>query len=108
MEFLYKTPTGLEKELKAEEMLAGEAVVLTDDLEKTGRLKQVTFWDQEGHVWSLKELREYIKGIQTEPHHIKVYFDGGYDLESKQSGLGCVIYYDQDGKSYRLRKKRKG
>ncbi|MBO1913173.1 reverse transcriptase-like protein, partial [Microvirga sp. 3-52] len=36
-------------------------------------------------------------------HNITVYFDGGFDQTTKGSGLGCVIYYDQNGKSYRLR-----
>jgi len=35
---------------------------------------------------------------------VTVYFDGGFDLKTKKSGLGCVIYYDKNGKSFRLRK----
>lgn len=42
--------------------------------------------------------------IQTEAHNVTVYFDGGFDRSAKKSGLGCVIYYDQNGKSFRLRK----
>ncbi|WP_224654344.1 hypothetical protein, partial [Escherichia coli] len=46
----------------------------------------------------------YLKGIETEPHNITVFCDGGFDLATKAAGIGCVIYYDQNGKSYRLRR----
>ncbi|QHE52804.1 reverse transcriptase-like protein [Pontibacillus sp. HMF3514] len=104
MELTYKSPKGTETTFISEEMLAGKALVLAEDIEKTGRMKDVTFIDSKEHTWNLKELKELMKGIQTEPHHIKLYFDGGYNLETRNSGLGCVIYYEQSGKSYRLRK----
>ena len=34
---------------------------------------------------------------------MKVYFDGGFDHSTNKSGLGCVVYYEQSGKSFRLR-----
>lgn len=52
-------------------------------------------------------MKEYLKEIETEPHNIIVYFDGGFDRETKTAGLGCVIYYEQNGKSYRLRRNAK-
>jgi len=107
MELIYKSPSGNETTFISEEMLAGKALVLAEDIEKTGRMKDVTFIDPKENIWNLKELRELMKGIQTEPHNIKVYFDGGYNLETRSSGLGCVIYYEQNGKSYRLRKNAK-
>jgi ribonuclease HI len=45
-----------------------------------------------------------VKGIETDPHNVTVYFDGGFDRTTSSSGLGCVIYYEQNGKSYRLRR----
>ena len=42
--------------------------------------------------------------METEPSNVTVYFDGGFNLESRISGLGCVIYFEQNGKKYRLRK----
>ena len=54
--------------------------------------------------WTVKELKGYLKGIETEPHNITVYFDGGFNWDTKLAGLGCVLYYNQNGKSYRLRK----
>lgn len=52
----------------------------------------------------IERTQKFLEGIQTEPHHISVYFDGGFDAKSKKSGLGCVIYYEQDGKHFRKRK----
>ncbi|GGC78826.1 hypothetical protein GCM10007216_06640 [Thalassobacillus devorans] len=104
IEFTYKTPKGTTSSFTSEEMPAGQAILIAEDLEKTGRARSFTFIDPKDHTWSLKELKAFMKGIETEPHNITVYFDGGFDLKTKKSGLGCAIYYEQDGKSYRLRK----
>lgn len=104
IEWTYRSPKGTETVFKSEEMLAAQALLIANDLEKTGRAKQLVFIDQFDSSWTVKELKGYLKGIETEPHNIIVYFDGGFNWESKAAGLGCVIYYDQNGKSYRLRK----
>ncbi|MFG6117137.1 ribonuclease H family protein [Halobacillus sp. MO56] len=104
IELTYQTPKGTKSEFSSEEMQAAQAILIAEDLERTGRVKEFTFIDSQDHTWSLKELKEYMKGIETEPHNITVYFDGGFDLQTKKSGLGCAIYYEQNGKSYRHRK----
>lgn len=104
IEWTYKTPKGIEAHFSSDEMDARQALLLTEDLEKTGRTKNITFIDSDGQTWVLKELKKFLIGIQTEPHNVMVYFDGGFDRETKQSGLGCAIYYEQNGKSWRLRK----
>ncbi|ARD47936.1 reverse transcriptase-like protein [Sporosarcina sp. P33] len=104
IEWTYKTPKGKAAVFTSEEMPAQEAVIIVEDIEKTGRAKQVQFVDQYDSSWTLKELKGYLKGIETDPHNITIYFDGGYDWDQKTAGLGCVIYYDQNGKSYRVRK----
>lgn len=104
IEWTYKTPKGTETIFRSDEMNAADAVLIADDLEKTGRAKQVKFLDRFDSYWTIKELKGYLKGIETEPHNITVYFDGGFDLTTKAAGLGCVIYYDQNGTSYRLRR----
>ncbi|RKQ28433.1 ribonuclease H family protein [Oceanobacillus halophilus] len=104
MEIIYKTSKGTESRFTSDEMRAPKAILIAEDLEKMKRLKDVTFYDSQDTSWTLKELKKFMKGIQTEPHNVTVYFDGGFDLKRKKSGLGCAIYYDQDGKSFRLRK----
>ncbi len=103
IEWDYRTPKGTEAFFRSEEMPAAQAVLLAEDIERTGRVKSLQFVDRFDSTWTLKELKGYIKGIETEPHNIEVYFDGGFDVETNRSGLGCVIYYEQSGKSYRLR-----
>ncbi|WP_060206676.1 reverse transcriptase-like protein [Sporosarcina koreensis] len=104
IEWTYTTRKGPETVFRSEEMNAADAVLIADDLEKTGRTKQVKFLDRFDSYWTMKEMKGYLKGIETEPHNITVYFDGGFDQTTKAAGLGCVIYYDQNGKSYRLRR----
>jgi len=104
IEWTYKTPRGTETVFRSEEMRAAKALLFAEDIERTGRAKSILFTDQLDTIWTLKEMRKYLKEIVTEPHNITVYFDGGFDRETNKSGMGCVIYYDQNGKSYRLRR----
>lgn len=104
IEWTYKTPKGTETVFRSEEMKAQMALLITEDLEKTGRTKSILFIDGFDTNWTVKELKRYFKEIETEPHNITVYFDGGFDRTTQTSGLGCVIYYEQSGKKFRLRK----
>lgn len=103
IEWSYKTPKGLETTFFTEEMPAAAAVALAEDLERTGRSKHIGFVDKFDSSWTMKEMKAYLKGIETEPHNVTVYFDGGYDRQTRKAGVGCVVYYEQNGKSYRLR-----
>ncbi|RSL34182.1 reverse transcriptase-like protein [Salibacterium salarium] len=104
IELTYKTPKGIESDFYSSEMSADEAMSLVEDFERTGRVKNIRFIDSFETSWTLKELKKYRAEIQTEPHHIVVYFDGGFDRKTKTSGLGCTIYYKQNNKSFRVRK----
>ncbi|MDX1700883.1 MAG: ribonuclease H family protein [Melioribacteraceae bacterium] len=103
IEWTYQTPKGTEATFYSEELAVAHALLIAEDLEKTGRIKKISFTDQYDSTWSIKEMKIYIKGLETEPHHVTVYFDGGFDHGTSRSGLGCVIYYEQSGKTYRLR-----
>lgn len=104
IELTYQTPKGTETTFSSDEMRAKKALLIVEDLERTGRMKNITFVDSHDNNWNLKELKKQMEEIQTEPHNVTVYFDGGFDLKTRTSGLGCVIYYEQNNKSYRLRK----
>ena len=104
IEWTYKTPKGAGTILRSEEMPAAQALLLAEDMERTGRVKALVFIDRQDTNWSFKELKAYVKEVDTEPHNITIYFDGGFDRSSNQSGLGCAIYYEQNGKPYRLRR----
>lgn len=104
IEWIYRTAKGLETAFRSEEMAASQAILIAEDMQKTGRVKSLRFVDRYDSSWTIKEMKSYLKGIETEPHNVTVYFDGGFDRTTKTAGLGCVIYYDQSGKSYRLRR----
>jgi len=104
MEWIYKTPKGTEMSCSSEELPAAHVLLIVEDMERTGRIKNLTMIDRHDSSWTVKELKNYLKGIETDPHNVTVYFDGGFDLTSRASGLGCVIYYEQSGKSFRLRR----
>lgn len=95
---------GVETVFRSEEMPPAHALSVAEELMKTGRTKNILFLDEHDSTWTLKEIKKYIKEKETEPSNVTVYFDGGFNLESRISGLGCVIYFEQNGKKYRLRK----
>ena len=104
IEWIYSKSKGEEVTFHSEEIEAFKAISIAEDLLRTGRSKTVVFTDQFDGSWSVKEMKGYLKEVETEPHNIIVYFDGGFDRATETAGLGCVIYYDQNKKSYRIRK----
>lgn len=104
IELTYQTPKGAGMAFTSDQMRAPKALLIAEDLERTGRVKNIQFIDNREVAWSLKELKKQMEEIKTDPHNVTVYFDGGFDLETRKSGLGCAIYYEQDKKSFRLRK----
>ncbi|WP_413381311.1 reverse transcriptase-like protein [Alkalihalobacillus sp. 1P02AB] len=90
-------------EMTSAEMTLPEALILAADLEKTGRVKTLEWYDQAGTYWTTKQLIKLNKETETEPQNIVAYFDGGYDVKNKNSGLGVVIYYEQNKKKWRLK-----
>lgn len=103
IEWTYQTPKGTECFFRSDDMPIAKALLIAEDIERTRRIKNIAFIDQFDSLWTVKEMKKYLKEIETEPHDITVYFDGGFDRETMKAGLGCVIYYKQSGKSYRLR-----
>lgn len=104
MEITYVTKKGIKTNFSSDEMSTKAALELAEDLEKTGRVKHLTLLDEHDASWTLKQLRKFLEEVKTEPYHITVYFDGGFDRETRKAGLGCVIYYEQNEKSYRIRR----
>ncbi|MFJ7745917.1 ribonuclease H family protein [Peribacillus sp. NPDC097295] len=82
---------------------AGSALIIAEDLEKSGRLKDVEFKDDFETTWTKKELKKLLTVVEEEPQDVTVFFDGGYQKEQNIAGLGVVIYYRQGKKSFRIR-----
>ncbi|WP_026690882.1 ribonuclease H family protein [Alteribacter aurantiacus] len=106
LEISYKTPKGIETTFSSANLRVEEALLLAGDLERIGRVKSMSFIDHREQTWTLKQLKKLVEEIETEPHHITVYFDGGFDVQTKSSGLGCAIYFEKNKKAFRLRKNK--
>ncbi|WP_058306224.1 reverse transcriptase-like protein [Gracilibacillus massiliensis] len=100
----YRTPKGVDTSFESDFLSVEHALKIAEDLDRLQRAKELQFIDDHETTWTAKELQKFIAEIETEPHDIKVYFDGGYDLSTKEAGLGCLVYYSQNGSTYRLRK----
>jgi ribonuclease HI len=74
-----------------------------EDIEKSGKCSELTFHDEMGQSWNLKELKKLVQEIEEDPHDLMVYFDGGFNKDTYEAGLGVVIYYRQGKKKFRLR-----
>ncbi|THE15165.1 reverse transcriptase-like protein [Bacillus timonensis] len=103
LEWTYKTPKNQVITLMSDEVTAEDALRIAEDFERTGRTKDLVFYDERQTKWTKKELIKLIKEIETEPQDIVAYFDGGYDIQSGKAGLGVAIYYTQNKKTYRVR-----
>lgn len=82
---------------------ANEAFIIIGDLERTGRAKEIYLISEDGQRWTVKEAKKLFEEIQTEPHDITVYFDGGFHHDMQVAGLGAVIYFTQNGFPQRIR-----
>ncbi|PFE06267.1 hypothetical protein COE15_12185 [Bacillus cereus] len=102
--WVYKTKSNLQTELITDYMNIEEALQFATDFEKTGRVKQLLFYDEMGAEWTFKEMNKLGKQIEEEPQDIRIYFDGGYDLQTKEAGIGICIYYKKGQKVYRVRR----
>jgi len=103
IEWTYKTPKNREIVLRSDLIPAEEALLISDDFDRTGRVKEVVFYDEQQTKWSKKEVSKLLKEVETEPHDITAYFDGGFDKQQNKAGLGVAIYYTQNNKKYRVR-----
>ncbi|KAA0550165.1 reverse transcriptase-like protein [Bacillus sp. BGMRC 2118] len=103
IEWTYKTPKNLVTTLTSEFMPAKQALLVANDFLKTGRTKDVVFYDEQHTKWTKKEFEKLLEQIVEEPHDIVVFFDGGYDIETKQAGVGVVIYYTRNNQNFRIR-----
>lgn len=95
---------GNEKIQVSSEWVTGEvAIQFGEELEKTGKISELYFYDEMGTSWILKEMRKLLAEVEEDPHDITVYFDGGFQKETNQAGLGVVIFFKQGKKKYRIR-----
>ncbi|WP_210365028.1 reverse transcriptase-like protein [Bacillus sp. REN3] len=103
LEWEFKAKT-MGKIMFTSDFLEGEtALQAAEELEKTGKAGEITFIDEIGTIWNVKEMKKLLAEVEEEPHDLRVYFDGGFQKETYKAGLGIVVYYKQGKKKYRLR-----
>ncbi|KYG34875.1 reverse transcriptase-like protein [Alkalihalobacillus trypoxylicola] len=93
--------------MESEWLTIDESISLKNDLEKTGRAKDMNWYDRRGVVWSNKDLSKLKEELFELPHNVTSYFDASFDKESKKSGLGYVLYFQQNGQEWRVRANQK-
>ncbi|OCA90861.1 hypothetical protein A8F94_03030 [Bacillus sp. FJAT-27225] len=88
--------------------LEGEAALsVGEELERTGKAVDISFEDELGTSWTLKEMRKLLEETEEDPHDVIVYFDGGFQKETYEAGLGAVVFFKQGKKKYRVRANEK-
>ena len=104
IEWQYKTKQGYTTQFQSELLPIEEAIMLIEDIEKTGRIGKLTIIDEYDSTWTLKNMKKYMQELVTLPHDITLYFDAGFHHKTMLAGLGIVIYFTQDSKLQRIRK----
>lgn len=103
LEWNYKL-NGNDKVQFSSELVPGDvAIQIGEELEKTGKISDLYFYDEVGTSWILKEMKKLLTEIEEDPHDITVFFDGGFQKETNQAGIGTVIFFKQGKKNYRIR-----
>jgi ribonuclease HI len=103
LEWMYKLKDN-EKILFSSEFISGEvAIQAGEELDKSGKVTDLLFYDEIGTTWTLKEVKKLNTEIEEDPHEVTLYFDGGFQKETNQAGLGAVIFFKQGKKKFRIR-----
>ncbi len=103
LEWNYKV-TGNEKIQFTSDWVSSElAIQAGEEIEKLGKASELYFYDEQGTSWILKEMKKLVTEIEEDPHEVTIYFDGGFQKETNQAGLGAVIFFKQGKKKYRIR-----
>jgi ribonuclease HI len=104
IQWTYKTKKKKSFTFSSELVSIEEALQFAEDVESTKRVSDIVFTDEKDATWSTKELKKLIAKIEEEPHDITIFFDGGFDQQTRVAGVGCSIYYKKEGETYRIRK----
>ncbi|WP_216827835.1 reverse transcriptase-like protein [Alkalihalobacterium elongatum] len=105
IEWHYQIPKSKNTYLLTTELMNVQDILyMARDIEKTGRVKSLQFYDQMDSEWTKKELEKLLEKEAEEPQQIVAFFDGGYDKATNTAGLGVVIYYEKNGQKFRVRK----
>ncbi|WP_059170890.1 reverse transcriptase-like protein [Bacillus sp. FJAT-27445] len=80
-----------------------QALSTAQELEKMGKANEISFEDEIGTDWTIKEMRKLLEVTEEEPNDVVVFFDGGFMKEKNEAGLGTVLFFRQGKKKFRVR-----
>lgn len=103
IEWYYNTKQKKQLRFTSDEIEIYDVLGYIEDIEKTGRVKELKILDFDERSWSKKEIKRALSKVEEEPTKVELYFDGGFNKETQEAGLGAVIYYTLDSKRFRLR-----
>lgn len=103
LEWIYKGKENKKAVFTSEWLDPETAILIGEELDRSGRAYNLRFHDEMLTTWTLKEMKKLTKETEDEPCEVTVYFDGGFNKETFEAGVGVVIYYRQGKKKYRLR-----
>lgn len=87
----------------SEEMDSHFALKLADDLEGSGRWRDLIFIDEIGQEWTRKQFQKLTEEIEDNPQNVTIFFDGSHRPGETAAGAGIAVYFTQNNKQYRLR-----
>ena len=87
----------------SEEMESQVALRLANDLEGTGRWRDLILIDELGQEWTKKQFQKLSEDIEGTPQNVTIYFDGSHKPGETVAGAGIAIYYTLNNKKYRQR-----
>jgi len=107
LEWKHKLKSNEKVQFSSEWVSSETALEIAEELEKTAKVSDLYFYDENGTSWILKELKKLLSEVEEEPHDVTIFFDGGFNKETNQAGLGAVIFFKQGKKKYRIRANEK-
>ena len=103
LSFEYKGPKTISVHLESDWIEEEYANNVMDDLLKTGRISDISIMDEMGREWNRKEYGKLKQKMELEPVNPYLYFDGGFDNQTGEAGIGIVVYYNKGNEQYRYR-----
>ncbi|GKU80938.1 reverse transcriptase-like protein [Niallia sp. NCCP-28] len=103
LEWKYRIKKGNSVYFTSDWIALEDAIIIGEDVEKSQKGTELTFYDENGTDWQLKELKKLAVEVEEEPHDFLIYFDGGYQKTEKVAGIGVVLFFHQGKKKYRIR-----
>ncbi|MBS4199447.1 reverse transcriptase-like protein [Bacillus sp. FJAT-49732] len=103
VKFEYKGVKTIKVSMETEWLDESSIDNLLEDLQRTGRIIKIIIIDEMEREWSQKEYSKLRSKLEFEPADPIMYFDGGYDIQTRTAGIGIVIYYKKGKESFRFR-----